>query len=86
MTWLPSPSADVVKEAVPPESEETPSTLAPSRKLTFPDGVPPVPVTVAVNVTAWPGWEGFSEESSVVVVGWAPERLVKTTSLPSPPT
>jgi hypothetical protein len=35
--------------------------------LTLPVGVVVGEVTVAVNVTFWPGWEGFTEDTTVVV-------------------
>jgi len=86
MEWLPTARAEVVKVAVPADSVPVPSTLAPSRKLTLPVGVPPVPMTVAVNVTDCPERDGFGDDPRVVVVGCAPDRLVSVTSLPSPPT
>jgi hypothetical protein len=54
---LPAPIAVVVNVAVPPVSGVVPSTVAPSLKVTVPDGVP-VPgaaaLTVAVKVTLSP--------------------------------
>lgn len=52
MEWLPTTSAAVEMVAVPVASSvPLPMDVAPSRKVTVPVGVPPVPVTVAVNVT-----------------------------------
>ena len=36
---------------------------------TVPVGLAPLPVTLAVNVTAWPTLAGFFDEASVVVDG-----------------
>lgn len=44
-------SVDVLKVATPLLRVPVPSVVTPSRKVTVPVGVPPVPVTVAVNVT-----------------------------------
>jgi len=68
--WLPTERLDVVNVAIPPlPSGEVPNVTLPSRKVTVPVGVPdPTGVTVAVNVTAWPDLDGFSEEAIVVVV------------------
>jgi hypothetical protein len=46
-----------------------PRFVPPSIKVTVPVGVPPVPVTVAVNVTDWPAVEGFREELRAVLLG-----------------
>src|SRR3989442_15917885 len=43
------------------------SAVAPSLKTTLPVGVPPGPVTVAVNVTDWPNTDGFCDEATTVV-------------------
>jgi hypothetical protein len=46
-----------------------PSTVVPLLNVTVPVGLPPYAgVTVAVNVTFWPGFDGFLEETSVVLV------------------
>ena len=47
----PIASVDVVNVPTPPLSVPDPNVVAPSRNVTVPVGVPPVPVTVAVNVT-----------------------------------
>ena len=63
-------SAAVANVPTPdPFSVPVPSVVAPSLKVTVPVGVPPAPVTVAVNVTDCPNTEGFSEDVSVVVLG-----------------
>jgi hypothetical protein len=36
-------------------------------KVTVPVGVPPLPLTVAVNVTDWPDVLGFSDDVTAVV-------------------
>ena len=64
----PARSALVEKDAVPPVSAFDPRTVAPSRKLTLPVGVPAAEVTVAVNVTDCPWVEGLRLETSVVDV------------------
>jgi hypothetical protein len=54
-----------VKVALPLAIVPVPRVVEPSRKVTVPvtpDG------TVAVNVTAWPTLDGFSEEVSETVV------------------
>ena len=45
-----------------------PRMLVPSWKTTVPVGVPPLPLTVAVKVTALPAADGFGEELIVVVL------------------
>jgi len=60
-----------VNEAVPPESVPVPRVVAPSRKVTVPDGVPAPganAATVAVKVTLCPEDDGFRDEATVVVV------------------
>ena len=52
MPWVPAVSAEVEKLATPPLSAELPSCVLPSRNVTVPEGMPPVPgATVAVKVT-----------------------------------
>ena len=48
-------------------SVAVPMTFAPSKNWTVPVGVP-VPVTVAVKVTACPAVDGFAEELTAVLV------------------
>jgi hypothetical protein len=57
--------------ALPPLRVDVPITVEPSLKLTVPVGVPApglVTLTVAVNVTAWPNTDGFTEETTLVLV------------------
>jgi hypothetical protein len=58
-----------VNVALPPASVAVPRVAAPSRKVTVPVGVPTpgeTALTVAVNVTAWPDDDGFTEEVTVL--------------------
>jgi hypothetical protein len=60
--------------------------LLPSKKSTVPVGVPPLPLTVAVNVTGLPASAGFCEEVTVVVLGAAVDiPVVDTPSAYSAP-
>src|SRR5437764_4615367 len=78
MVWLPPARLAVVKlEVVTPAvvvNVPWPSEVAPSVKVTMPDGfanaVLPglLTVSVAVNVTAWPDCAGLGEERSVMLV------------------
>src|SRR5258706_3446110 len=62
MGSLPPGSEDVVTVAVPPVSVDVPKVVAPLVNVT----VPVTPAgSVAVNVTDWPGVEGFTEETRV---------------------
>ena len=54
MLWLPAPSAEMAKVATPADSVPVPMIAAPSLNVTVPSGVPPIEVTVAVNVTPCP--------------------------------
>jgi hypothetical protein len=67
----PEPKVEVVNEQVPAASNGTwASTTVPSWNVTIPDGfVAPAGTgaTVAVKVTAWPGFDGFGEELTVDV-------------------
>jgi hypothetical protein len=71
MAWLPTAKADVERVALPEDRLAVPKVEAPSRKVTVPVGTP-VPeataLTVAVNVTAWPDADGFTELVIVVVL------------------
>src|SRR5262249_51476130 len=79
MVWPPVVRLAVVKLAVvlPPAVVSTPcpTLVAPSEKITvpvgFPAAVPPglLTVTVAVNVTDWPGVEGVADELTPVLGG-----------------
>ena len=44
------------------------SAVVPSLNTTWPVGVPPLPLTVAVKVTDWPNTAGFVEEVSVATL------------------
>jgi hypothetical protein len=73
--FCPTLSEVVLNEAVPPltatlDWSTVPAQVAPLTKFTVPTptGVPPVVFTVAVKVTDWPGFDGFGDEASVVVV------------------
>ena len=46
-----------------------PIVVVPSRKLTTPDGIPGIAVTVAVRITACPKLLGLGVDDSVVAVG-----------------
>jgi len=52
--------------ALPLASVPVPTVVVPSLKATVPLGVPPVEVTVAVNVTAPPNGDGFSDDATAV--------------------
>jgi hypothetical protein len=66
---VPAVSVDVANVATPELRVPDPRVVAPSRNVTVPVGVPPVPVTVAVNVTDWPAVDGLTDEASTVVLG-----------------
>ena len=59
----------MLKAAEPPESAPEPSRVAPSKKFTVPDGVPPTDVTDAVRTTVPPKVEGLGAEAKLVAVG-----------------
>ena len=60
MLWIPELRVDVVHFATPPATVALFSTLAPSLKITVPDGGPVYGgFTVAVNVMLVPDVEGF---------------------------
>ena len=63
MVWVPIASVVLVYEATPPASVAAPSVLAPSLKVTAPEGV--APLTVAVNVTEAPKIDGVPLEVKV---------------------
>src|SRR6516164_6143206 len=74
--WVAAVSAEVVNVATPPVRVPVPSVTAPSLNVTVPvaaDGK-----TVAVQVTLWPTWDGFSDEARAVVVSvFAPVTITK---------
>lgn len=87
---MPTPSAEVDREAAPPDNDTVLSGVAPSKKVTLPVGVPAVALTLALKVTDCPNTDGFSVEFTDVEVlacptDWlrAPETLVAW--LASPP-
>ena len=85
----PAERAAVVSVARPAARAPVPRIVAPSVKVTVPVGVPPLDVTVAVNVTDWPAADGFASEVSVMMVGaastrWASGLLVLPVEVVSP--
>ena len=66
----PGSSAEVLNAAWPEASTDTEdaSTVAPSRKVTDPVGVPEPDVTVAVKVTDWPNTDGFGDDETAEAV------------------
>src|SRR2546426_90983 len=86
----PTRSAPVTSVAVPFDSVDDPSDVAPSEKETVPLGVPEDELTVEVRVTAWPKTVGLTSEPSVVgddalLTVWVTAGLVLARKLPSPP-
>ena len=69
MECAPVVSAAVAKVAVVPEIVPVPSVVAPSLKVTVPDGDEP-PESVAVKVTVAPS-AGLASEAETVIVGVA---------------
>ncbi len=73
MLCVPTASVDVVSAAwLEPLSVPVPRSVALSKKLIAPVAAG---ATVAVNVTLWPGIDGFAELASVVVVAVAPPTV-----------
>jgi hypothetical protein len=66
MLWLPTGSAAVENNAVPPLTGAMPIELAPSKNCTVP--VAAAGDTVAVNVTDCPDVDGFADDASAVVL------------------
>ncbi len=86
MVWLPIDKLEVLKLAVVVPavvlSVPWPILVVPSEKVTVPVGVPePLPVTVAVNVTAWPKAEGLTEAATTVPVLPLPTPWVSVPAL-----
>jgi len=80
MAWgePPAESALVLKAATPELFKTTvPRLLLPSKKSTVPVGVPLLPLTVALNVTALPATAGLGEEMTVTVLA----KLVDVTAI-----
>src|SRR5262245_22563265 len=67
-TCVPTDKEDVAELVATPPARAIglPKLLPSTLNCTLPLGVPPVPVTVAVNVTGWPKTEGFAEELTEV--------------------
>jgi hypothetical protein len=69
---VPTLSEEVANVATPlPFAKLAPSTVAPSKKVIVPVGVPEpgaIALTVAVSVTVSPGTEGFTSEVSTVAL------------------
>ena len=76
MLWVPTASAEVENDAVPPLRDTVAREFRPSRNCTVP--VDPAGETVAVNVTACPDVDGFSDDVSAVVVPIAFTICVRT--------
>jgi hypothetical protein len=69
MLCVPAASVEVVYFAAPLLSATVPSVVVPSLKVTFPVGVTlNCGLTVAVNVTDCPLFDGFADEVNVVAV------------------
>ena len=72
MLWLPTVSVEVAQVAAAATKATGPHTVvAPSLKVTVPDGVPAagaVALTVAEKVTLWAKLDGFAELVTAVVV------------------
>src|SRR5258708_15973247 len=63
MGSLPAGSEDVVVAATPPVSVDVPKVVAPLVNVTVP--LTP-PGSAAVNVTDWPGAEGFTQNTRIL--------------------
>src|SRR5690348_9264231 len=88
MEWLPAARLERVSEAEPLVNATIPITVPPSWNWTAPVAV--AGKTRAVNVTAWPVRDGFSDEARptaaaalATVTDTAPDVLARVT--PSPP-
>jgi hypothetical protein len=68
MLCEPELRVEIGKIALPLEIFAVPSTAVPSMNVTAPVDVAVDDVTVAVNLTSWPCFDGFREEVNVVVV------------------
>lgn len=91
MEWLPTLSAPVLNEAIPPTNVTVLRLVAPSLKVTVPVGVPVVlDFTVAFKVTDCPNEDGFTEDVTraevaalFTVCASAAEVLPKSVALPT---
>src|SRR3954463_15197143 len=80
MLWGPEVSFDVPNEVCPDELRvPVPSVVVPSLKATLPLATVDPPVTVAVNVTVSPKFEGFLFDANEVVVGLIEQCPVSAT-------
>lgn len=69
MLWLPTASVLTLSVATPdPLRTPVPSEVAPSKKATFPVGVPEVAVVVALKTILAPTDAGFGAAETTVVV------------------
>jgi hypothetical protein len=75
--WLPTASAAVLIDAVPPETGAVPSDVAPLKNSTVPPGLPEpggLTLTVAVIATLSPTTDGFGDVLRAVdVAAWLTE-------------
>ena len=74
IAWFPAASVGCSTEEWPPPSTAcgAPRSLPSAWNCTVPaTPPPPVLVTVAVNVTSWPGFDGFADQPIPVLLGWA---------------
>ena len=70
MECEPALKAAVARVAWPETRAVLPSDVLPSKNVTVPVGVPAILLTVAVNVTDWPAFDGLADELKVVVVAF----------------
>jgi hypothetical protein len=65
----PTLNAEVAVVALPLLRVTVAKRVEPAVKVTVPCGVMVFDFTLAVNVTSWPTWNGFTDDLIVVVVG-----------------
>jgi len=75
IAWLPTVNVEIVNEALPLFSVTVLNTVAPSRNVTLPVGVPAFEVTAALSVTVWPSEDGLGVLLMVVDVAAAAGAL-----------
>jgi hypothetical protein len=79
MLFAPSGSVEVERVAIPAAPRGTlPRVVEPSVNMTLPVGVEPLPVTLAVSITACPEFAVVGEAASVVVDVALPVILTET--------
>src|SRR5688500_1291123 len=83
MVWFPNVKDDVLKLALPTARGTVPSTVMSSKNVTVPVGLEPA--TVAVKVTSLPMTDGFSDDTTVVVVGAVASSVMRHSSVPVTP-